>query len=146
MAAARMFPKSAAAVRAAGLGRVCYYSATGTTHAGDAGLRCFSDFNGVMKITVVPLAVAISLLEGTDFVERRPGSAEEGIVDLTFRGRGRRVRMLWSLGEKAVVVVPAGASRLVSMWGRPAGPGAPHPGGLKLTLTPEPVYAVYPIE
>ena len=146
LAAARMFPKSVAAVRAAGLERVCYYSATGTTHAGDAGLRGFSDFNGVMKVTVVPLAVAISLLEGTEFVARRPGSADEGIVDLTFRGRGRRVRMLWSLGEGAEAVVPAGAGRLVSMWGREVAPGAPHAGGLKLTLTPEPVYAVYPVQ
>ena len=145
MAAARMFPKSVAAVRAAGLARVCYYSATGTTHAGDAGLRCFSDFNGVMKITVVPLAVAISLLEGAEFVERRAGSADEGIVDLTFRGRGRRVRMLWSLSGDCEAVVPAGA-RFVSMWGRDVPRGTPLPGGLGVTLTPEPLYVLYPAD
>ncbi|MBT3375436.1 MAG: hypothetical protein HN742_14590 [Lentisphaerae bacterium] len=144
LSAARMFPKSVAAVRAAGLDRVYYYSAHGTTHAGDSGLRGFSDFNGVMKATVVPLAVAISLLEGTEFVERREGSAEQGIVDLTFKGRGRRVRMLWSLSENVDVSVAGGAGGVISMWGRPIQSDAGTPDTIALTLTDEPVYVVYP--
>ncbi len=138
LGAARMFPKSVAAVRAAGIKRVFYYTAHPTTQAGDGGLRCLCDFNGAMKITVVPLAVAISLLEGTGYEGQGQAGADQGVVELNFAGPRGRVRMLWTLNQEQDWELGAGPVRVVNMWGREV-PPAP-----KVRLSPEPIYVLDP--
>jgi hypothetical protein len=126
-----MFPKSLAAARAAGLAHVLYYSGHEKTHAGDGGSGMFlCDLNQTVRLGVVPLAVANSLLRQT------PHPECEGLVDLTFAGRGATVRMLWRMGEPVAVPVDP-RDRCLSMWGRPVATS----GGL-LRLTQDPVYVV----
>ncbi len=137
--AARMFPKSLAAARAAGLAHVLYYSGHEKTHAGDGGAGLFlCDLNQTVRLGVVPLAVANSLLEGRRFVRQTPHPECEGLVDLTFAGRGATVRMLWRMGDPVAVPVDP-RDRCLSMWGR----AVATPGG-RLRLTQDPVYLVRP--
>jgi len=139
IAAAQMFPKSAAAIRAAGIERVLYYSAHDTTHAGDGGLRWLCDFNGVVKRPAVPLAVAISLLEGKQYLGKSASASEDGVVHLEFRSERELVHMMWTLHETVTYDLPSGATRVLNMWGREiASPGK------AFRLTPDPVYAVMP--
>lgn len=133
--AARMFPKSAAAIRAAGIQRVLYYSAHATTHAGDSGLRWLCDFNGVVKKPAVPLAVAISLLEGTQYVGMDSDSERRGIVALEFRGSDGSTHMMWAIRGKIDTTLPKGARRVVNMWGREL-----RLTGSAVRLTDEPIY------
>lgn len=137
VAAARMFPKSAAAIKAAGIARVLYYSAHETTHAGDGGLRWLCDFNGVVKMPAVPLAVAIAMLEGTRYAGRETGATSLDTVDLRFAGRHRTVRMVWAVKGMAPYRLPASRRRTVNMWGRdiPAAEGT-------VEITADPVYIV----
>lgn len=135
-AAAQMFPKSVAAVKAAGIQRVFYYSAHETTHAGDAGLRWLCDFNGVVKRPAVPLAVAISMLVDARYVGQAATAAENGIVTLDFRRAHDTVRMAWTLQGTARLDVPETCLDIITMWGRPLTDSRP---GM-LTLTTDPVY------
>jgi len=133
--AARMFPKSAAAIRAAGIQRVLYYSAHATTHAGDSGLRWLCDFNGVVKKPAVPLAVAISLLEGTRYEGQEADMAKQGVVSLKFTSPRGTVRMVWAIRGSKEVPVPRGMLRAVNMWGREL-----PLEGQGVRLTGEPIY------
>jgi hypothetical protein len=118
MDAARMFPKSVAAARAAGLERIFCYSGHEKTHAGDGGAGMFlTDLNRTVRLGAVPLAVAVSLLEGRRYV--RQDQSCPGLVDLRFAGRGAEVRMLWSVENPIDTTVPSGTSQILNMWGRP---------------------------
>ncbi|MEK6796023.1 MAG: hypothetical protein AABZ39_14675 [Spirochaetota bacterium] len=132
---AYMLAKSLAAVKAAGLSRIFYYSAVGTTHAGDGGLRILTDFNNTMKITAVPLAVAVSLLEGRDFISDR-SDGTSGIVHLVFKGRSSSVDMYWAPNHRARITPPSGTRRIVSVWGRTMRPTA------AIDIDAAPVYCI----
>jgi hypothetical protein len=135
---ARMFPKSVAAANAAGLARVLYYSAHEKTHSGDGGAGMYlCDLNNTVRMGAVPLAVAVSLLEGRRFVRQDRHADQQDLVDLTYAGRGQTVRMLWSRGAPLTVETGLRGARLVSMWGRTV---KPRPG--QVAVTQEPVYIV----
>ena len=135
--AARMFPKSAAAIRAAGIQRVTYYSAHTTTHAGDEGLRWLCDFSGAVKQPAVPLAVAISQLEGTRYVGRVAGDRERGVVDMEFAGPRGTLHMMWAISGSCDYPLPKRVRSITNMWGRdlPA-------DGQVIALTPDPIYVL----
>jgi len=117
--AATMFATSAAAARAAGLQRVFYYTGHATNHAGDGGARWLCDFNGAVKMPAVPLAVAISLLEGTQYRGTDRAARAKGVVDLQFAGPRGTVRMLWSTRGRAEWQLPKPYDAALNMWGRP---------------------------
>lgn len=134
---ARMFPKSVAAANAAGLAHVMYYSGHEKTHSGDGGAGMYlTDLNHTVRMGAIPLAVANAMLTGRHFVRQRTHADMPDLVDLTFEGRGARVRMLWSRGAPLTVSL-ARTDRALSMWGRDADVEA----GL-LAVTQEPVYLV----
>ncbi|NLC57338.1 MAG: hypothetical protein GX774_10910 [Armatimonadetes bacterium] len=138
--AARMFPKSVAAARAAGLARVLYYSGHEKTHAGDGGAGMFlADLNHTVRAGVVPLAVATSLLEGRCYVRRVPHAKAPNLVDLQFTGRGGTVRMLWAAEGSLAAPLPADTRQIVSMWGRPI-----KPTGRQIRVDQNPVYVLLP--
>ena len=117
---ARMFPKSAACAKAGGLGRIFYYAAFQPSVASEANGDVFSfgDVNSVLKMPFQPLGVAISLLEGREFVRQDAADKARGIVHLVYRGRGAEVHVLWKLNGAANLPVPAGTSHAVNLWGR----------------------------
>lgn len=117
---ARALPKSAACAKAGGLGRIFYYAAFQPTVASETNPNVFGfgDVNHVLKMPFQPLGVAVSLLEGRDFVREDAGDKARGIIHLTFHGRGATVQMLWNTNGTAPVTVPAGTTRILNMWGR----------------------------
>jgi hypothetical protein len=138
--AARMFPKSVAAAKAAGLARVLYYSGHEKTHTGDGGAGLFlTDLNRCVRLGAVPLAVAASQLEGRCFVEQVRHLEQTAVVHLVFAGRGATVHLLWSNVGEQEVALPQGATEVLNMWGRPL---AGATGALR--LSPDPVYAIVP--
>jgi hypothetical protein len=138
--AARMFAKSIACARAAGLAKVFYYLGSPPTHAGDGGARFLWDVNNTARMNAQALAVAVSLTEGRRFVFWNKKVLESrGIVDLFFAGRGARVRMLWKLEGPTSMKVPGGVRRVVNMWGRTI---TPENGAIRLDH--DPVYWVIP--
>ena len=137
-----MFPKSLAAVKAAGLARVLYYSGHEKTHSGDGGAGLYlTELNHSVRLGAVPLAVAASQLEGRHFVEqvRHPGQA--AVIHLVFAGRGATVHMFWTSIGMQDVAPPPGTTEILSMWGRPA---AGEPG--RIHVSPDPVYVLVPME
>jgi hypothetical protein len=113
---AEMMPKAVAAVLASGLERWFYYAAFNATHPGELAAFAASDINDTIKMPFQPMAVAISLLEGREFV--RQENAADGIVHLVFSGRGETVHMLWKNNGQATLKAPANTRRVLNMWGR----------------------------
>jgi len=138
--AARMFAKSVACAKAAGLGKVFYYLGSPPTHAGDSGTRFLWDINNTARMNAQTLAVAVSMTEGRRFVFwNRKLRESRGIVELIFAGRGTRVRMFWKLDRTTTMDVPKGVRRVVNMWGRTI---TPDKGAIRLDH--DPIYWVIP--
>lgn len=135
---AAMFAKSAACAKAGGLGRIFYYAAFQPSVASETNSDVFGfgDVNRVLKMPFQPLGVAVSLLEGRTFVREDAADKAHGLVHLVYRGRGATVHMLWKTEGRTAVPVPAGATRVVSLWGR----DLPH--GRTVMLGQYPMYFV----
>ena len=139
--AARMFAKSVACAKAAGLAKVFYHLGSPPTHAGDGGTRFLWDINSTARMNAQALAVAVSMIEGRRFVFwNRKLLDDRGMVELVFAGRGARVRMFWKLDGSAALNVPGGVQRIVNMWGRTI---TPDNGAIRLGH--DPVYWVIPV-
>ena len=118
VAAAELYPKSAAAVVAARLERICYFTGSPTTHAGDGGNRFVFDFNNAVKQPAQTLAVAISHLADATYERRVRHDASPNLVDLRFSSPRGRLRMLWSSGRPTTVELGQQPAPVFSMYGR----------------------------
>lgn len=136
---ARMFPKSVAGIKAAGLARWFFYFANDDNFAADTNHFRICSVNDTMRMPMQPMAVAIATLEGRRYVRREPADAAPGVVHLLFSGRGETVHMLWTTSGTRPVPCPAGTTRAMNMWGRGL---AVHAGSLE--LSPSPIYAFTP--
>ena len=135
---AHLMPKAIATARAAGTQRLFFYSAHELTHAGSLGLNFILDFNNQMKAVGVPIAVAASLLEGTDFIEfTRP---VPDAIQMTFSRGKQHIAVIWAGQGKHAIPRPFPADqghRLVNCWGRDVGAAKD-----AVTATTEPIYVL----
>ncbi|MFA7237134.1 MAG: hypothetical protein WC058_09735 [Phycisphaeraceae bacterium] len=134
---ARMLAKSVAGVKAAGLARVMYYAMFDDNFAQDTHHFRMCSMNDTMRMPMQPMAVAIAMLEGREFVRQDMADKDNGIVHLVFAGRGATVKMMWTPTGTGDVTCPAQAKQVLNMWGREIKPVA---GQLKLSSSP--IYVV----
>ena len=134
---ARMFPKSVAGAKAAGLARVMYYAMFGDDYAEDTHKFRVCNMNDTMRMPLQPMAVAIATLEGREFVRQDMDARKQGIVHLVFEGRGATVHMMWTISGTQSVACSPNAKQVINMWGREIKPAKG-----SLSLSPDPVYIV----
>lgn len=115
---ARMFPKSIAGIKAAGLARWFFYFANDDNFAQDTRHFRICSVNDTMRMPMQPMAVAIATLVGREFVRQETADKDQGVVHLVFTGRGETVHMLWSTKGATILPVPARTKRAINMWGR----------------------------
>ena len=134
---AKTFPKSLAAIYAADIERVYYYTGSPSTHAGDEGHRWLCDLNRVVKRPSVSLAVTVSILTGTTFLEQRYDQTTPDLVHLVFQNSTVKIHMLWSKGASLQWTPQPTYSQVLSTWGRSITEST-------YTLTDAPIYAIEP--
>jgi len=135
---AHLMPKAIATARAAGVQHLFFYSAHELTHAGSLGLNFILDFNNQMKSVGVPIAVAASLLEGTDFIAFTRPVPE--VVQMTYSRGTQHIAVIWAGQGQHATPRPFPTDqdhRLVNCWGRDIGPAKE-----SVQATTEPVYVL----
>jgi len=113
--AERTFAAMALCAPASGMGRHLYYALFTPSVADEINQFGMGDVNSSTKIAFQPFAVAVSLIEGRQFV--RDASAN-GTIHLIYRGRGATVQALWRPQGTARIAVPADTTRIINMFGR----------------------------
>ncbi len=133
---ARTWAESAACAKAGGIDKIFYYAAFQADVANELGSALwFGDVNHVPYMMLQPLGVAVSFLQGRDYVQDDPTDKARGIVHLIFTGRGATVHVLWRPKGSIIVNVPKNVERTVGMWGR----DVPHVHA-QMEITQDPVY------
>ena len=122
---ARGYAASACVTKASGTQRMFYYESNGVNdEAAEINTNTirWGDVNDVMKEPMQALAVAVSLLQGTDYTS---GSHDEktGLVHLAYTGppASQRLDVYWvdpSHSAPVKVAVARSARTLMTMWGR----------------------------